>query len=307
MVSFADRQPSVSWEPAIIPGVPSCPVWVWFKPYAAPQDIVFQIPDDAFGVYGGVLTPRRLLASVGLDAAQADSWTVQGVTYDAQGWASSLLDQPLPLPGPAGVAVHMPAPATTPVQAAPSGTVPLAVPVSPVVQVPPAASGGSLNTLEAIDADWQSIVQIERQLDAVRRQLGGIQGTLQSLNRDLDSDERLFADNHDKKEWQDTRRWLREALAHVSKYIRAHDIGVTSSAGSRRRFEQIYREFIEPRRPFPGMEAEQLAFEQHRKTTQNLLVQMQTTYASAARDGVQRAQSVLNRIAAKVRAARAKR
>ena len=162
------------------------------------------------------------------------------------------------------------------------------------------------NTLEAIDAEWQSIIQIERQLEAVRRQLGGMQATLQSLNRDLDADERLFADNLDKKDWQDARRWLRDALAHVSRYIRAHDIGVTSSAGNRRRFEELYVQFVEPRRPFPHMEAEQLAFEQHRKTNQNLLVQMQSTHASAARDGVQRARMVLSRIAAKVRKARSK-
>ncbi len=316
MVSFAGRQPSVAWEPVVIPDVPSCPVWVWFKPYAAPQDAVYQIPDDAFRAFGALITPRRLLAAVGIDAAQAYSWTVQGVTCEGQGGANPLLDQPLPFPGPAGIAFHMLVPVAGPVPILPMSAVPPATPLpvaqvqvaqAPVGPVSPAASGGSLNTLEAIDADWRSIIQIERQLDAVRRQLGGIQGTLQSLNRDLGSDERLYADNLDKKAWQDTRRWLREALAQVSKYIRAHDIGVTSSAGSRRRFEQVYREFVEPRRPFPGMDAEQLAFEQHRKTTQNLLVQMQSTYASAARDGVQRAQLVLNRIAAKVRSARAKR
>jgi hypothetical protein len=45
----------------------------------------------------------------------------------------------------------------------------------------------------------------------------------------------------------------------------------------------------------------------HRKTMQHLLGNMQTALAQAATDGERRAQMVLNRIAAKVRALRSKR
>ncbi|MBL8849713.1 MAG: hypothetical protein JNG89_08510, partial [Planctomycetaceae bacterium] len=48
-------------------------------------------------------------------------------------------------------------------------------------------------------------------------------------------------------------------------------------------------------------------FETHRKTVQNLLLQMNSAQAAATQDGERRAQQVLQRIGAKVRAARAKR
>jgi hypothetical protein len=304
-MNFLARQPSSTWEPVSIPELPSCQFWVWFKPSQAPHSVLFQIPEGIWRAHAPALTLRRIVAAAGIDASGVHSWALNGVTCDAQGGANPLLDQPVPLPVPPGIAVQMAVPLATPAMTA-APPVPQPAVAAAVTPGAPLTAEGR-NVLEAIDAEWQAIIQIERQLEAVRRQLGGIQATLQSLNRDLDADERLYADNLDKKEWQDARRWLREALAHVSRYIRAHDIGVTSSAGNRRRFEEIYLQFVEPRRSFPALEAEQLAFEQHRKTNQNLLLQMQSTYAAAARDGVQRARMVLSRIASKVRAARAKR
>jgi hypothetical protein len=304
-VNFFARQPSSTWEPVGIPELPSCKFWAWFKPSQAPHSVLFQIPEGIWRTHVAALTLRRILSAAGLDAAGVHSWTLNGVTCAAQGGAHPLLDQPIPLPAPPGIAVQMNVPiAAPPISAAP----PVPQPAVTAAVAPAAPlNAQARNLLEAIDAEWQAIIQIERQLEAVRRQLGGLQATLQSLNRDLDADERLFADNLDKKDWQDARRWLRDALAHVSRYIRAHDIGATSSAGNRRRFEELYGQFVEPRRPFPAMEAEQFAFEQHRKTSQNLLLQMQSTQAAAARDAVQRARMVLSRIAAKVRAARSKR
>jgi hypothetical protein len=48
-------------------------------------------------------------------------------------------------------------------------------------------------------------------------------------------------------------------------------------------------------------------FEAYRKTLQSLLNNMQAAQAAAVRDGESRAQQVLSRITARVRAARAKR
>lgn len=286
-----------------MPDAPACAVWAWFMPPQAPHDVLFQIADDVYRAFCTVLTLRRLLAAAGIPLQEAVSWTVQGMSYPVQGGMNPLLDQPVPPPGPAGIAVKLRMP-SDPIAAA---VAPMPVASGSPEQSSAPPSAGARSVLEAIDAEWQSIILLERQLDALRRQLSGVQGTMQTLNRDLDPDERLYSDSMDKKDWSDTRRWLRDALAHVSKAIRSHDIGVTSAAGSRRRFEQLYKDYVEPRRPFPGMEAEQLAFEQHRKTTQSLLQQMQSTHAFATRDGIQRAQQVLARIAVRVRAARAKR
>jgi len=302
-MNFADRPPSVAWEFVVVPSLPGGAVWVWFKPSHAPQNLLIQVPDETYRTCGAALTLRLIVAAAGMDPVQVLSWTVQGVTYDAQGGVSPLLDHPIPLPGSQGIAVQMAA-------ALPATPAMTTMPPHPAVEMPVssmAATGDTLTTFEAIDGEWNSIIQIERQLEAIRRKLGDIQGQLGSLNRNLDSDERLYSSALDKKDWDDSRRFLRDNLAQVGRYIRAHDIGVTSTAGNRKHFEKVFEQYIEPRLTFPGMEAQQLAFEQHRKTNQTLLLQMQTTYAAAARDGVQRARMVLTRITAKVQLARNKR
>ncbi|MBX3439282.1 MAG: hypothetical protein KF861_17460 [Planctomycetaceae bacterium] len=297
-MSVAARQPSSAWEAIRIADRAECVAWAWYRPALAPQSVHFQIPEDVHRSSSGALTLRRLLEAGGIASHEALSWTILGMTYPVLQGANPLLDQPLPVPGPAGISVQI---------ASPLSTVPTIVPPLGAIDPVQEPSGAASPVLEALNAEWLAIVQIERQVDALRRQLGSVQGTLQSLNRDLDPDERLYSDSQEKREWQDARRWLRDALSQVSKAIRAHDIGVTSAAGNRRRFEQLYKDFIEPRQPFPGMDVERMVFEQHRKNNSNLVMQMQSAHAFAARDGVQRAQAVLSRIAARVRGARAKR
>ncbi len=301
-MNFAERPPSVAWEPINVPPLSGCVLWGWIKPAQAPADLLIHVPVETYRTYGASLTLRGIVIAAGVDPSQVVTWTVQGMSYEAQGGTNRLLDQPLPFPGPQGISVRVAAgrSAAVPITAAPPS-----VAAMPTSGVP--ASGEALITLEAIDAEWQTIITIERQLEAVRRKLGDIQGQLGSLNRDLSSDERLFSSAQDKKDWDDARRFLRDNLAQVGRYIRAHDIGVTSTAGHRKRFLEVYERFIEPKLAFPGMEAEQFAFEQHRKTSQTLLLQMQTTHAAAARDGVQRARMVMARIAAKVQMGRNKR
>jgi hypothetical protein len=239
---------------------------------------------------------------------------VQGATFPVQGGANPLLDQPLPSPGPWGdpaisvrVMPQMPAAAAV---APPPGipqmaALPMATPPSAVR--PASADLTDERMLQAFEADWYALLTLETQLAAARKQLGALQGQLQSLNRDLSPDERLAADNQDNKDWQDARRWLRDALASVSRWIRDHDIGMVSAAGNRNRFEQIYQQHVVPRQSFPGLASACQEFDQHRKTAQHLLIQMQSAHQNSSRDGVTRARQVLGRIDAKVRKAREKR
>lgn len=312
VMNFAIRPPSTAWELVPLIGDPPCLLWAWFKPPGAPLNVMVQIPPETRVACAGSLSLRRLVQSLGIPVEAVDSWTLNGVTYLTQGGTNPLVDQPLPPPPPQGdvpVIVQM-SPVTPPVHLAP---MPLLHP--PAASMPSAAMPSSFQPadahssalLEGFHTDWQSLLQLETLLASARKQLGAIQGQLQSLNRDLTPDERLVADNQDKKDWQDARRWLRDSLALVSRYIRDHDIGMVSAAGNRNRFERIYNEHIVPRQPFAGLAAACLEFEQHRKTAQNLLVQMQSAHQNASRDGVNRASQLLNRIGAKVRKAKEKR
>jgi hypothetical protein len=310
-MDFAARPPSTAWEPIPAPGQPGCGLWAWFKPAAAPTDILLQVPAEAHAACGPI-SLRRALQMLGVPVESAVSWSVQGAMFAVQGGANPLLDQPLPSPGPWGdpaISVRLAA-QEVPVAAPPVRTttaLPMSSPTPAGVGAPAASDISDERALHAFEADWHALLTLETQLSSARKQLGALQGQLQSLNRDLSPDERLAADNQDTKDWQDARRWLRDALASVSRWIRDHDIGMVSAAGNRNRFEQIYQQHVVPRRPFAGLAAACHEFEQHRKTAQHLLIQMQLAQQNASRDAVNRARQVLNRIAAKVRKAKEKR
>ncbi len=292
-MNLLDRKPSTAWERAALLDKPDCRFWVWFRPPNDPASLMLQIPAKRFAPFNEDLTLRRLLLAAGVESSHVVSWTVEGETFDAHGGANTQLDQPVPAPQPeqnTSISVRLnvdPANAHTPF-------------VPPPIYDPQ-------RMLESINADWQAVLLLERQLEALRRQLTTTDSKLQSLNRALSPEEHACSDNNDRKEWQDTRRWLRDALAQVSRCTRAFDIGIVSVAGNRKWFEQIYDDFVRQSKPFPELPMAQQAFQQHRKTTQTLLAKMQSAQSMAASDGIARAQQVLGRIAAKVREAKAKR
>jgi len=150
-------------------------------------------------------------------------------------------------------------------------------------------------------------LQLEIQLGAAAKQLNAIVQRINSLNRDLSSEERRFSDNQDQREWNDTRRWLRDGMHRVSRVLKDHHVGMTSTAGKRNEYEEIYKNHIVTRTPFEGLIQAERDFEAYRKALQTLLNNMGSAQGAAVQDGERRAQQVLARIAAKVRNARTKR
>ena len=309
-MTFAHRPPSVTWEPFPLPELGTA-LWVWFKPPQAPLDILVQIPGDVSVAYGAQLTLERIVAGCGLPPNQLRGWTVQGMTYELSPETAPFLKQPLPASQtPIAIHVHPAAAAAAPpaMPMVPPAAMPM--PGQPVAPQPTAPVDPNVNTevlFQKMDSDWQAILQLETQMGLIRKQLNMSQGRLKSMNRDLNIDEAMAADNQDKRDWQDARRWLRDAGAATSRAIRDCDIGDTSAAGNRNRFEQIYNEIVVPRKPVPDLSRLQFEFESHRKTVQSVVLKMQSAASGTVREAEQRAQQVLSRIAAKVRKNRAKR
>ena len=96
-------------------------------------------------------------------------------------------------------------------------------------------------------------------------------------------------------------------LQRFSRSIREFDVGDFSAAGGRSRFEELHRNYIQPRKPLPNLTQVAAEFEMYRKLAQNQFQKMQTASTAGARDGEQRASQFLSRIAAKIRNARHKR
>jgi hypothetical protein len=172
----------------------------------------------------------------------------------------------------------------------------------------PAAEDMSVTELfERIDSDWHASLEIERELTRLRKMLLDLFNRVKNLNRDLTPQERIHANNQDKQDWMDARRWLRDGSTRLWRCIKEHDIGDTSIAGQKGWFEQTHRQYVIPRIPFDGLLQAQRDFEAYRKMLQTLHNNMSSAHAMASADGERRADKILNRIAAKVRDAQTKR
>jgi hypothetical protein len=293
-----DRPPSSSWEQVPIAHEPHAFVWAWFKPAGAPQGIALQIPVEVLRDprFRQSLTMRRLLVALRIDPALVAFWSLYGVAYDGQQGMNPVLDFPIPEPTPgADPTIHITLHALAPSP----------LPAAPMPAVVPA--GDLSDVFSRMDADWNASLQLEPQLAAAAKQLNGTLLRINSLNRDLSSDEARAADQLDKHEWQEVRRALRDVAARLSRFLKDQHLGMTSNIGKRNAYEAIYQQYVVPRQSFDGLVQAERDFEQYRKTMQTLLGNMTTAQSSAVQEGERRAQQILSRIAAKVRSARSKR
>lgn len=297
-MDFALRPVSMGWESLVLVPGTAVGIWIWCKPPHAPLDLIVRVPIETVQAYGGRLTLRQVALAAGAELVQVHGVLLAGVFLDAQGGANPQLDQPVPPQAPwCEVVVRMLSSGAFPVMA------PVMVPPQPAMATSPPGAASAM----AIEADWSSVMTMGSQLLTLRKQLVTLQGRLQNLNRDLSFDEYQATDSQMKREWQETRRWLSDASLSLSRYIKEADAGVTTMAGSKRRMEQLVMDARSGRMTPQQMASAQNEIESHRKTVINIQNQMQSALLSASRDGEQRAQQVLSRIAAKVRASRTKR
>jgi hypothetical protein len=295
--SFPGRPPSQTWEKIFLIDDPQNFVWVWFKPPNVPQGLVVSIPDETYQSYAQrdeQLTMRKLLQAVGVQPGCFSMWYLYGVAYDGMHGTNPLLNSTIPRPETGvdpNIVVCIDAPPVDTMQHAAADTEP----------------GSPPDVFERIEADWNASLEIEKDLTRLRKKLLDMSAKLNTLNRELSSQERLHSSSQDKKDWADVRRRLRDTDTRLRMCIKEHSIGDASRAGRRNWFEQTYLQFIVPRQQFDGMQQAQRDFESHRKLVQTLQTSMNTAYSTAAQDGERNALQVLNRIAAKVREASAKK
>lgn len=299
-VGFVYRPPSQTWEQIRFADGPQSFVWVWLKPAAVPQGLIVRIPDEVLPTHS--LTLRMLLHLTGVDPTWLAMWQIYGMTYPGMNGANPLLDQPLPA-RPAGadpsIVIYVSAPQTSFVPMPPM----MPPVVMPMSQSSGSASGSKADLLERLDIEWNAAMDVEKDLDRLRKMLVDMMSRLKSLNRDLNPDERLYSSREDKQDWLDARRFLRDSDNKLRAAIKEFDIGDPSSAGHKRYFEGLHAQFVLPRIPFDGMEQALSGFEFYRKLLTTLHGKMNSVYLAAQSNAERRAQMVLARIANKVREA----
>ncbi|HUQ72499.1 MAG TPA: hypothetical protein VM165_23425 [Planctomycetaceae bacterium] len=299
-MSFAVRPPSSAWEAVPLAAERPLPVWGWFKPPHAPNTVAVHVPDEIWQApeSAALLTIRRLALATGVE--QLLGWTLYGQHFQLDDRTAAFLDAPLPRP-PAGADSQI-------ILWTPLVVAPVAQPMSPTMGgasgLAPGEDPGPL--FDLIAYYWSSILQLESDLRRTRMQLEQGISRLLSLNRDLNTEEALAADSLDKKDWQEARRWLKDCAAPLSRSVKEIDVGIISGAGQRGRFEDLYRQHVIPRIPFPGLKQAAVDFEMHNKSVKNVLQAAQTALSKGSSDGERRANAVLQRLSGKVRQKRNK-
>lgn len=308
------RLASQTWEPLAWAGESQQAVWVWFKPPAVPQGMVFRLPEEIWRAGSPLeqLTLRALVQRAGVEPSSVAMWQIFGMAYPGMNGTNPLFDQPIPAPAPGVVPeivvlINVPAMMPPPMNfLPPMNANPMPMAAAPMHAV--VSSGSShAEVFDRLEIEWTAILDIEKDLERLRKMLVDLASRLKILNRDLNPDERLYSSREDKQDWQDARRFLRDGDNKLRACVKEFDIGDPSSAGYRRGLEQIYQQFVVPRIPYNGLEFALSQFEAHRKMVMTLQGKMNSTHLAVVSNGERRAQQVLNRIAGKVREAGTKK
>jgi len=271
-------------------------VWAWFRPPQAPNAVVFQLPPELFAAVTNSprLTMRMLLAAVGMEAVVG--WTLYGQQFALDAETMRWLEADLPQP--TGNDQHLTFWAPLAAVAMPN---PVAATATPTAGSDLAAGENPGPHFEMIEFFWTNILYLESDVRRARTQLEHSISKLNGLNRDLSPEEANSADTVDRQQWQDARRWLREAISSLTRSTKEIDVGLLSAAGQRNRFLDIYEKFVKSRTPFPGIKQAVVDFEMHQKAARNVLQAAQAAINKGTSDGERRATLILQRIAQKVR------
>ncbi len=296
-MKFSDRPPSSDWAPLKYKGEPLAEAW--FKPDGDPLALVFRVPRGPARLadVSGRLTVETLLRAVAVAGDEVESWRFDPADSAAAGVAESELKRPLPPPPPDAphLTIHIrfrPPAAPAEVTAAPANG-------QAECEVPP----GKWNDL---DARWQAVLNLEAGIGATRLSVEAARAELETASRkSLTAEEKQHALQADVSQWTKAKSRIHFTLPKLREFV--HRATWATAVPERKRLEQIVKDHIEPRVPFPGVDGVREELEHLQKDRQVLAAQGNAVLQEGRglASEVQRALSSLQRNAAD--RARAKR
>ncbi len=238
-MKFSEQPPSVQWAALKYGGEKIAQVWL--KPDGDPLALTFRLPPGSFQIpgLGQRLTPESLLKSVGIAAEEVETFRHEGAAPIGRNGADADLRQPLPPPAPdvSHLVLH----------------VRLKPPVRPDA---PAANGGpevSEGTWQELEARWKAILDVEASMETLRISMESLQAEMESSSRRmLTTDEKVNALNADVAQWNKAKTRVLHALPKVKEYI--HRATWVAGTPERKKLEEIFKQHIQPRVPFPAMD-----------------------------------------------------
>jgi hypothetical protein len=228
----------------------------WFKPDGGQGAFLFRVPRERIETAdaGPGVTIEALLDAAFIPKEQVESWRVEGALS-----ADSDLGEPLPSP-PAGsthttVYVVMK-------QAAPAQTGPDADAMDDI----------PLETWQAIESCWKTIVGLETTIDTLRLSMGGLASEMDNaFKKPLATEEKLNANQADVAQWTRAKSRITYALPKVREFV--HRATWATAAAERKRLGEIVESHIEPRVPFAELAEVRIQMDHLLKDRQVLLAQ----------------------------------
>ncbi|MBM4070172.1 MAG: hypothetical protein FJ271_14645 [Planctomycetes bacterium] len=261
-MNFAEQPPSTQWTALKYRGARFAEVWL--KPGGDCLALTIRIPQDGFQLpdMGRQLTIENLLKAVAIEPAEVDSWIHGDVSHSGLDSAHPEFRNPL-----------MP----------PSSAIPY---LEIHVRLKPAQSVGGAGGAEsdvpeamwqALEVRWKAIQTLEASLDTLRISMEGLMAEMEaSLKRALTTEEKLHARRADLAEWSKAKTRVHHALPRVREAI--HRSIWAMGTHERKHLEEVYKNQIKPRLPFPRMDKVMELLENLQKDRQVLFAHGTTVY-----------------------------
>jgi hypothetical protein len=233
-VNFSEQPPSKHWAALKYRGEQFAEVW--FKPEGEPFALTFRIPQRSFQIpgLGQLLTTENLLKAVGIATEEVESWRHEGVSE-----SSSELEHPLPPPPQDVTHLNLYVSLTPPPQAD-------ATHLDCEPEIPE-------TKWQDLEARWNAILGLEASVDTLRISMEGLRSEMEAASRRaLTAEEKVHALNADVAQWNKAKSRIIHALPKIREFI--HRSTWAAGTPERKQLEELLKNHVRPRIPFPQMD-----------------------------------------------------
>jgi hypothetical protein len=299
-VKFSEQPPSKQWAALKYRGEKFAEAW--FKPEAEPFVVIFRIPQGSFHIpgMGKQLTMENLLKTVTIVPEEVESWRLGDVSHSSMDGANPELKNALAPPPPdvthleICVRLNPPPEAVAPALSAQvRGEDEATPPYSPQATgegeatptlAPQGTEEGESSALdlsagqwEELKGRWRAILGLEAAMESLRLSMESLLTEMEaSFRKTLNIEQKSYALRADIAQWERAKSRIQYALPKMKDYMH-RSIWMIGSP-ERKRLEELYKNHIEPRIPFPRMDDVLKQLEDLRKARQVLSAQGKTVY-----------------------------
>jgi hypothetical protein len=238
-VDFSKQPPSKQWAALKYRGEKFAEVW--FKPEGEACALTFRVPLKSFhnpGL-GQKLTTENLLKAVDIAPDEVESWRHGDVSHPGMHGSNPELSDPIPPPPQDGTQLDIYVRLKAPSQAVAG------------------AESGEVEVTSAkwqdFEARWRAILGLEATMDTLRISMEGLRTEMEASSKKmLTTEEKLHALRADVAQWTKAKNRAHHALPKARDFL--HRSTWATGSPERKQLAELYKNYIQPRIPFPEMD-----------------------------------------------------